>query len=111
MLRPLWIIASLAMVTGLGCRVDTEPAYGYTEVSAAPVEIDVESYPHTYYAGRPVYYYRDRWYYREGPRWYYYRQEPAPLYQYRQRGYVQEAPPAPRYSAPPTSAPPAVRVP
>jgi hypothetical protein len=62
----------------------------YAEATEAPVEIDVVSYPHTYYEGRAVYFYQDRWYYRDGPRWAYYREEPPTLY--RQRGYVQQAP-------------------
>jgi hypothetical protein len=80
---------------------EPEPAYGVTEVSAAPVDVDIETYPHTVYAGRPVYYYQSRWYYRDGGHWYYYREEPVQLRQYRQRGYVQPAPPAPRTYAPP----------
>jgi hypothetical protein len=118
MLKAIAAVAVLiaCAVVGLGgCSFHTEPAYGYAEVTAAPVDVDVYSYPHTYYLGRPVYWYRDRWYYRDGGRWYYYRDEPPPLYEYRRRGYVQQAPPAPRYyapppNAPPPAAPPAVRV-
>jgi hypothetical protein len=62
----------------------------YAETTESPIEIDVVSYPHTYYEGRAVYFYQDRWYYRDGPRWVYYREEPQILY--RQRGYVQQAP-------------------
>jgi hypothetical protein len=65
---------------------------GYVEVNEAPIVIDVQTYPHTYYEGHNVYFYQDRWYYQDGPRWAYYRHEPQVLY--RQRGYVQQAPPA-----------------
>jgi hypothetical protein len=94
MTRSLFVLACVASLSGCYAYAEPEPEYAVAEVNAAPVEVDVNTYPHTVYAGRPVYYYRDRWYYRDGQRWYYYRSEPTHLREYRQRGYVQRAPPA-----------------
>lgn len=67
----------------------------YADVGVAPVEVDIATYPQTYYEGRPYYFYGDHWYYRgEGGRWAYDRREPAELN--RQRGYIQQAPEARR---------------
>ena len=90
-----------------GCYAYAEPPTIYASASEAPVEIDVQTYPRTYYEGRPVYLYRDRWHYRSGNRWQYYRTEPAELR--RQRGRVQQAPPARHDDRGPRSAPPARR--
>ena len=127
-----------AVVTLGGCTATTyaEPEPAYVELTAAPVNI--EPYPSTYYEGRTVYLVNNRWMYRDRGGWAYYRNEPPALY--RQRTYVQQAPPAyrrgypapnayPRQGypqtypqrqyeqrapglngAPPSSAPPAVRV-
>lgn len=113
-LAPLFSVAvALSSILG-GCVVHTEPEpIAYAEVTAAPVGVDLYAYPHTYYAGRPVYYYGNRWWYQSGGNWVYYPTEPVPLYRYRQRPYIQQAPPAlrgPVYAPPATSAPPAVRV-
>lgn len=99
--------AACAALSLGGCYVYAEPPTVYAQTSEAPVEVDVQTYPHTYYEGRPVYLYRDRWYYRAGNRWQYYRTEPTELR--RQRTYVQQAPPARRDVQRPMSAPPARR--
>jgi hypothetical protein len=89
-----------------GCYAYAGTPTVYAEAYEAPVAVDVQTYPSTYYEGRPVYLYRDRWYYRDGSRWQYYRSEPAELH--RHRGYVQQAPAARRVEAP-RYAPPARR--
>jgi hypothetical protein len=86
-----------------GCYAYAEPPTVYAEAYEAPVEVEVQTYPQTYYEGRPVYLYRDRWYYRTGNRWQYYRREPVELH--RHRAYVRQAPAArrgerPRYAPP-----------
>jgi hypothetical protein len=86
-------VACAALSLG-GCYAYAEPPTMYASASEAPVEVDVQTYPHTYYEGRPVYYHRDRWYYRHDNRWQYYRHEPVELR--RHRGHVQQAPPARR---------------
>jgi len=68
----------------------------YVEIPAPPVP-NIQLYPSTVYAGRPVYLYDNRWYYREGQRWRYYRQEPPPLIQERQRHRAQPPPRDDRY--------------
>ena len=122
MLRAVLIVLVLAAFYALvGCVAEVEPAtpVGYAEVTYAPMpvaEMDIESYPHTWYESRPVYLVNGRWWYRDGSRWAYYVREPMHLQ--RTRHYVQEAPPAVRVErpvrrveeAPPASAPPAVRV-
>lgn len=90
-----------------GCYAYAEPPTMYAEASEAPIEIDVQTYPYSYYEGRPVYLYHDRWHYRDGNRWQYYRSEPAVLR--RQRGHVQHAPPAHGEHRGRESAPPAHR--
>jgi hypothetical protein len=109
MLRPLILVASVAFYGACHAYVEPQPVVGTVEVTAAPVPIDVQTFPHTFYGGRTVFWIRNRWYFQDGGRWFVYREEPRPLMQFRQRGYVQEAPPAPR-NEPPPSAPPAVRV-
>jgi hypothetical protein len=80
------------------------------DVEYATPPVNVEVYPHDYYAGHVVYLVGDRWYYRDGPHWVYYQHEPDVLYQRRvvirqapvahERAEVHRAPPAHR-SAPP----------
>ncbi|MEP7124987.1 MAG: hypothetical protein ABJE95_28920 [Byssovorax sp.] len=87
------LFAAGAAFLATGCYASAGTStVAYVETSEAPVEIDVETYPHTYYEGRTVYFYQDRWYYQDAGRWSYYRDEPPVLY--RQRGFVQQAPPA-----------------
>lgn len=75
---------TLAAAPASGCVVHGHPEpVGYVEVTSAPAGI--ETYPSTYYDGRPVYLYQDRWYYRDGGRWGYYRREPPELYEHRMR--------------------------
>lgn len=105
--RMTMIAAACAALLLGGCYVYAEPPTVYADASEAPVEVEVQSYPHAYYEGRPVYLYHDRWYYRAGSRWQYYRSEPVELR--RQRSYVQQAPPARRDVRRPLSAPPARR--
>jgi hypothetical protein len=92
------------------------PAYGYVSVDYVPDDYAV--YPHTYYAGEPVYLIDGRWYARQHSHWVYFRSEPPELFHYRQRvGPAARAYPRPyryetqRRSAPPAriSAPPARR--
>jgi len=90
------VFSAFSMV---GCYAYAGPPVAYAEVSEAPVEVDIATYPQTQYEGRPVYLYRDRWYYRNGSRWSYYREEPPTLH--RQRSYVRQAPPARREKARP----------
>jgi hypothetical protein len=77
----------------VGCYASVDPPVAYAEVSEAPVDVEVTSYPQTTYEGRVVYYHNNRWYYRDGARWAYYRHEPTVL---RQRRYVRTAPRARR---------------
>lgn len=85
-LRALGVGAAIA-ATLPGCLAHArgEVVYDYpvTYVDDAPVRI--ETYPSTYYHGRPAYLVDGRWYYRSGPRWVYFREEPRELYTYRQR--------------------------
>lgn len=101
-------LAALTFVS-LGCTLTADPVrvaepvvvggpaptVVYADVEAAPVEVDIATYPQTYYGGHAFYLYRDQWYYQDGDRWAYYRQEPPELY--RQRGYVQQARPSERH--------------
>jgi hypothetical protein len=87
------VFAAGAALLSAGCYATAgSSAVAYAEVDSAPIEIDIATYPHTYYEGRNVYFYQDRWYYQDSGRWSYYRDEPPMLY--RQRGYVQQAPSA-----------------
>jgi hypothetical protein len=80
----LALLAASAVGSTGGCALHAHPEpVGYVEVTSAPAGI--ETYPSTYYDGRPVYLYQDRWYYRDGRRWGYYRQEPPVLYEHRMR--------------------------
>jgi hypothetical protein len=108
MIQRLTVIAASCAALFLGgCYAYAEPPTVYAEASEAPVEIDVQTYPHSYYEGRPVYLYHDRWHYRNGNRWQYYRTEPVELR--RHRGRVQQAPPARRDHRGRESAPPGHR--
>jgi hypothetical protein len=95
----IFLSSTLALALGaMGCTVEPAqpaPAVAYaddTVVYDTGPTIDINTYPHEIYEGRPVYYVNNRWYYRDGGRWAYYRHEPAPLY--RRRAYVRQAPPA-----------------
>jgi hypothetical protein len=93
------VSSACALAIGaMGCTVTAQPVqpqpvYADNDVvyDTGPA-IDVNTYPHEVYEGRPVYWVNNRWYYNNGGRWAYYRHEPAPLY--RRRGYVRRAPPA-----------------
>lgn len=87
------VVAISAAFLSTGCYASAgATSVAYVETTEAPIVIDVQTYPHSYYEGHVVYFYQDRWYYQDGPRWAYYREEPPILY--RQRGYVQQAPDA-----------------
>jgi hypothetical protein len=93
------VSSAFALAFGsMGCTVTAQPAQpvvyaddGVAYDDVGPT-IDINTYPHEVYEGRPVYYVNNRWYYHDGGRWAYYRHEPAPLY--RRRAYVRRAPPA-----------------
>lgn len=89
-LLPPAIAVALAL-SASGCAATLYPD-GYVEADYVPAHI--ETYPYTYYDGRPVYYVDGRWYYHSGPRWYYYSSPPRALY----RHYY--APPAYRHERP-----------
>jgi hypothetical protein len=94
---PILAFAFVPLALG-ACYAHVEPVpVSAVEVTSAPVEADISTYPTTTYEGHPVYYYQNHWVYRDGGgRWYHYRSEPAQLQEYRRRGYVQQAPPARR---------------
>ncbi len=99
MRRSLWLVIACAAPLALaGCEwragAGATVPVGYVEVTSAPVQI--ETYPHTVYDGRPVYLYQDRWYYREGGHWRYYRNDPPGLQQQRERMRREHAQPPPR---------------
>jgi hypothetical protein len=101
-----WSALAALALGSLGCTLTADPPYvvgggvvvdsdvTYADVGAAPIEVELGTYPQAYYGGRPFYFYGDRWYYRDGGRWAYYRNEPVELS--RQRSYIQRAPMAPR---------------
>lgn len=64
-----------------------ELVYDYPVVTVETVPARIETYPRTYYHGRPAYLVDGRWYYRSGPRWVYFREEPVELRDYRVRHY------------------------
>lgn len=77
-------ILAAALSGALAWAAASGPAWAqpiYVEIDAAPHHI--ETYPHTYYEGRPVYFYDGHWYYRSGRHWSYYREEPPSLVEFR----------------------------
>ena len=85
-LRALGVGAALAAsLPGCLAHARGEVVYDYpvTYVDAAPARI--ETYPRTYYHGRPAYLVDNRWYYRSNERWVYFREEPRELRDYRTR--------------------------
>jgi hypothetical protein len=83
------------VLTVPGCMAHArgEVVYDYPVVYAeAPPRI--ESYPSTYYHGRPAYLVDGRWYYRTNRNWVVFREEPVELRSYR----VRRAPAGQRYA-------------
>jgi hypothetical protein len=98
-LRALGVGAALA-ATLPGCMAHArgEVVYDYPVVTVEAAPARIETYPRTYYHGRPAYLVDGRWYYRSGPRWVYFREEPVELRTYRVRHYD-----SPRYRSAPRS--------
>jgi flagellar biosynthesis GTPase FlhF len=74
-----------AALPGCMAHARGEVVYDYPVVTVETVPARIETYPRTYYHGRPAYLVDGRWYYRSGPRWVYFREEPVELRDYRVR--------------------------
>ncbi len=104
-LRAHALVAGAILATMSGCYAEATTSGGFDVEYVAPPVVEVEAYPHVYYAGHVVYLIHDHWYYRNGPRWVYYRTEPRVLRERRrvirrhapavhERARVRHAPPA-----------------
>lgn len=91
-------VALAATLPGCMAHARGEVVYDYPVVTVEAAPARVETYPRTYYHGRPAYLVDGRWYYRSGPRWVYFREEPVELRDYRVRHYD-----SPRYHSAPRS--------
>jgi hypothetical protein len=84
------------MVSVPGCMAHArgEVLYDYPVVYVDRAPPRIESYPSTYYHGRPAYLVDGRWYYRNDRNWVVFREEPRELRTYR----VRRAPAGQRYA-------------
>ena len=95
----LALLAASPLLSGCSAWVTAEPPVVQGQAEVVWVDsppVNIETYPHEYYAGADVYLVGGRWYRRSGARWVVYRSEPVELG--RRRAVIERR--VPGYAAP-----------